>query len=76
MPINIFNEEVAPRIANAEYHLEILRTRKIPYAIARDDFAGVGQLGEQAMELQESLVFLRALEGLPDGRIVEHLASL
>lgn len=74
--MDIFAQHVAPRINRAEYELELIRTRKIPHALSRNDFARVGRLGERACELQESLVFLRALKDQPPGVIAYHLAGI
>jgi hypothetical protein len=74
--MTIFQEYVAPRIKDAEWHLDIIRNRKIPYAIARDDFARVQHLADMAIELQEKIARLRGLEGLPEGFVIANLASL
>lgn len=73
--MTIFQEYVAPRIDNAEWHLDLIRTRKIPYAIAKDDFARVQHLADMAMDLQDAINRLRGLEGLSDGLILADLAS-
>lgn len=74
--MKVFEEYVTPRIDRAEYELELICTRKIPYALARDDYQRVNRLAERAIELQDYLVILRAMEGEPDGVIVSHLACL
>ena len=73
--MSIFAAYVAPRIDRAEFELENIRTRKIPYSIDRGDYERVNRLAERAAELQCILERLRAMENLSDGRIADALAS-
>ena len=74
--MDTFTQYVVPRIERAEYHLELLRTRKIPHALSHNDFARVERLCERAMEYEDLLVILRSLGGQPGGVIALQLAML
>jgi hypothetical protein len=75
MNMNTFETYVAPRIAQLESYLRTM-PRRIAYSLERDDFARVQRLSDAALDAQDRLVLLRALEGQPDSVILGHLASL
>jgi hypothetical protein len=73
--MTLFETYVEPRIADAETYLSNMSI-SIAYAIKRDDFARVQRLADLALEAQDRLVLLRAMEGQPDSVISWHLATI
>jgi phosphatidylserine/phosphatidylglycerophosphate/cardiolipin synthase-like enzyme len=72
--MNTFETYVAPRIAQLESYLRTM-PRRMSYSLEHDDFARVRRLSDLALEAQDRLVLLRALEGAPDSVVSWHLAS-
>ena len=73
--MNTFETYVEPRIAELETYLAAM-PRRIAHALERDDFARVQRLADAALDAQDRLRDLRALEGQPDSVVAGYLASL
>ena len=71
----MFFEHVLPRIERAESEIQTIM-KKIPPAIAREEFARVARLARLVIELRETLAQLRALEGESDASVCAYLAQL
>lgn len=73
--MNTFETYVAPRIEELELYLAAM-PRRIAHALERDDFRRVRRLANVALDAQDRLALLRALEGQPDSAVAGYLASL
>ena len=73
--MNTFETYVAPRIEELELYLAAM-PRRISHALEHDDFRRVRHLANVALDAQDRLVLLRAMEGQTDSDIISHLASL
>ena len=73
--MNTFETYVAPRISDLEAYLRNM-PRCMSHALGRDDFRRVQRLADAALDAQDRLRDLRALEGQPDSVVAGYLASL
>jgi hypothetical protein len=71
--MNTFETYVAPRIVKLESYLASM-PRRTSHALEHDDFRRLQRLADAALDAQDRLRDLRALEGQPDTMIVSHLA--
>jgi hypothetical protein len=72
--MNTFATYVKPRIADLEAYLRNM-PRCMSHALERGEYARVQRLADLALDAQDRLRLLRALEGAPDSVISWHLAS-